>query len=54
LIPTIFITAFPEERTRAQAESYGAICYLCKPYRDAELLACVRLALDPPGAGAVS
>jgi FixJ family two-component response regulator len=53
-IPTIFITAFPEERTRAQAESHGAICYLCKPYRDEELLTCVRLALDRPGAGPVS
>ena len=53
-IPTIFITAFPEERTRAQAQRYGAICYLCKPYRDEELLTCVRLALDRPGAGAVS
>jgi len=49
-IPTIFITAFPEERTRSQAESYGAICFLCKPYRDEELLTCVRLALDRPGA----
>lgn len=54
LIPTIFITAFPQERTRAQAESYGAICYLCKPYREEELLTCVRLALDRPGTGAVS
>ena len=52
-IPTIFITAFPEERSRAQAESHGAICYLCKPYRDEELLTCVRLALDRPDAGAV-
>ena len=51
-IPTIYITAFPEERTRAQAEGYGAICYLSKPYRDEELLACVRLALDRPGLGA--
>ena len=49
-IPTIFITAFPEERTRSQAESYGAICFLCKPYRDEELLTCVRLALDRPSA----
>jgi len=53
-IPTIFITAFPEERTRVQAESYGAVCYLCKPYRDEELLACIRLALDRRGAGALS
>jgi FixJ family two-component response regulator len=53
-VPTIFITAFPEERTRVQAQSHGAICYLCKPYRDHELLTCVRLALDQPGAGAVS
>lgn len=49
-IPTIFITAFPEERTRAQAERHGAICYLCKPYRDEELLACIRLALERPSA----
>jgi FixJ family two-component response regulator len=53
-IPTIFITAFPEERSRAQAESHGAVCYLCKPYRDEELLACIRLALDRPGVGALS
>jgi len=53
-IPIIFITAFPEERTRAQAQSYGAICYLCKPYQDEELLACVRLALDRPSAVVLS
>lgn len=53
-IPTIFITAFPDERTRAQAQSRGAICYLCKPYRDEELLSCIRLALDRPGPGPLS
>jgi len=53
-IPTIFITAFPQERTRAQAESHGAICYLCKPYQDEELLNCVRSALDRPGIGSIS
>jgi len=43
--PIIFVTAFPEERTRAQAVGAGALCYLPKPYSDEELLGCVRLAL---------
>jgi FixJ family two-component response regulator len=44
-IPIIFITAFPETRTRAQALRAGAICYLTKPYSDDELLACLERAL---------
>jgi FixJ family two-component response regulator len=46
-IPVIFITAFPDERTRAQATSGGALCYLPKPYSDEELLNCIRRALRP-------
>jgi FixJ family two-component response regulator len=45
-IRTIFITAFPKERTRAQAIGSGATCYLRKPYSDEELLACIRQALQ--------
>jgi FixJ family two-component response regulator len=46
-VPIIFITAFPEDRTRAQALRAGAICYLAKPYSDDELLACLERALGP-------
>ena len=44
-IPVIFITAFPKERTRAEATGSGAICCLLKPYREHELLRCIRSAL---------
>jgi FixJ family two-component response regulator len=44
-VPIIFITAFPEERSRAEAFRAGALCYLPKPYSDEELLDCVRQAL---------
>jgi FixJ family two-component response regulator len=47
-IPIIFITAFPEARTRAQALGAGATCYLTKPYSDDELLACLERALGSP------
>jgi len=48
-IPIIFITAFPDERTRAQAIGAGALCYLPKPYRAQDLLQCVRKALSHGG-----
>ena len=44
-VPIIFITAYPEERTRAEAFRAGALCYLPKPYNDEELLDCIRQAL---------
>ena len=43
--PIIFMTAYPEERTRRQALNGGALCYLPKPFDDRELLDCVHLAL---------
>jgi FixJ family two-component response regulator len=46
IVPIIFITSFPDERTRQQAIEGGAICYLPKPYRVEELLDCIRLALE--------
>ena len=49
VVPVIFITAFPDERVRQQAIEAGAICYLPKPYSDAELLGCIRLALEASG-----
>ena len=47
IVPIIFITSFPDERTRRQAIEGGAVCYLLKPYSDDELLHCIRLALEP-------
>ena len=47
ITPTILITSFPNDRDRARARQTGAICYLAKPFRDEELLACVRSALEP-------
>ena len=44
-IPTILITAYPDEDTRARALADGAICYLVKPFDDEDLLHCIRSAL---------
>lgn len=46
-IPTILITVFPDERAREHALQAGAICYLAKPFSEADLLACVRSTLRP-------
>jgi|SRR5215813_9508344 len=46
-IPTILITAFPDERDRRRAHQAGVVCYLAKPFHDEELLRCVRSALEP-------
>src|SRR5271165_6757694 len=44
-IPTILITAFPDDRDRARALRAGVICYLAKPFNEDELLACIQFAL---------
>jgi len=44
-IPTILITANPDDGVRARALSAGVICYLSKPFNADELLACIRAAL---------
>ena len=44
-IPTIFITAFPDERVRERAMSAGAIDVLSKPFDELRLLECVEQAL---------
>ena len=46
IIPTILITAYPEDGDRARALQAGVICYLVKPFNDSDLLACIRLALE--------
>jgi FixJ family two-component response regulator len=45
-IPTILITAYANERTRAQATKARILCFLPKPFVAEELLACVRRALE--------
>jgi FixJ family two-component response regulator len=38
-IPFIFMTAFPSEQVRARALAGGAVCFLSKPFAEADLLA---------------
>jgi FixJ family two-component response regulator len=45
-IPTILMTAYPDERVRAQAIKNNVVCYLAKPFAADELLACVRCAIQ--------
>jgi len=45
-LPVIFITAFPEVNTRAQAIAAGAIGFLTKPFDDQGLIACLNTALS--------
>jgi FixJ family two-component response regulator len=45
-IPTILITAYPDDGIRAHVLAAGVICYLSKPLDEDALLQCVRLALE--------
>ena len=53
-IPTILITAYPNEGVRARALAEGVVCYLIKPFDDEALIGCVCSALhdEKPAAGA--
>jgi FixJ family two-component response regulator len=44
-VPTILMTAYPDERVRAQAMKVNIVCYLAKPFEAEELLNCVRRAI---------
>jgi FixJ family two-component response regulator len=44
-IPTILITAYPDDGVRERALSSGVIGYLSKPFEEDDLLACIRSAL---------
>ena len=46
-IPTILITAYPDEVARDQALKDGVVCYLSKPVDDDDLERCLRSALRP-------
>jgi FixJ family two-component response regulator len=45
-IPTILITAYPNEGVRARALANGVIGYLIKPFDNDALIECVRSALE--------
>jgi FixJ family two-component response regulator len=47
-IPTILITAYPDPVGRVRALQDGVVCYLTKPFRENELLACIDRAVDAP------
>ena len=44
--PVIFITAHPDDRTRARARRADAVAYLEKPFNDQTLLDAIETALD--------
>jgi FixJ family two-component response regulator len=46
IIPTILITAFPNDRDRKWASRSGVIRYMAKPFNDDDLFACIRSALE--------
>lgn len=45
-IPTILITAYPDDRDRARALADGVKCYLSKPFDENALLECIRTAIQ--------
>jgi len=45
-IPTILITAYPDEITRNRALKNGVVCYVSKPVDDEHLERCLRSALE--------
>ena len=48
-IPTILVTAFPNDVDRARALNDGVVCYLRKPVDEEHLTQCVRDALKSAG-----
>lgn len=51
-IPTILITAYPNESIRSRALADGVVCYLIKPFDDDDLIGCVHSALQSAEPGA--
>ena len=50
-IPTILVTAYPDDVIRTRALASGVVWYLCKPVDDNQLERCLRSALnfgEPP------
>jgi CheY-like chemotaxis protein len=45
-IPTILVTAYPDDEVRASVLREGVVCYLRKPLDDKQLIRCLRAALN--------
>ena len=52
-IPTVLITAHPEEVAQSRAREAGITCYLSKPFAPDDLLRCVCEALAKSQAGSI-
>jgi FixJ family two-component response regulator len=50
-IPTILVTAFPDEAIRERALKDGILCYIHKPLDKKQLVDCIRLAFAGSGSG---
>ena len=46
VVPTILITAYPDDEARERALADGVLCYLSKPFDKDSLIGCVRCALE--------
>jgi FixJ family two-component response regulator len=46
VIPTILVTAYPDDGVRVRALKDGVVCYLRKPVDEKHLMRCLREALD--------
>jgi FixJ family two-component response regulator len=45
-IPTILVTAYPDDDVRTRALNDGVVCYLRKPVDEQHLIRCLRAALE--------
>jgi len=45
-IPTILITAYPDDGAQKRALGDGVVCYLSKPFDENDLLACIHSSLN--------
>jgi FixJ family two-component response regulator len=46
-IPTILISAYPDQKVRSRAVESGVKCYLTKPFREEDLINCIESAIGP-------
>jgi FixJ family two-component response regulator len=46
-IPTILVTAYPNDVDRIRALNDGVVCYLRKPVDEQHLIRCLRAAIEP-------
>ena len=50
-LPTVFISAFSDERVQQRVLESGAVGYLHKPFEEDRLIECIETALKGQGAG---